>query len=135
MLWRITEAVNEQLLDCDPTSSVSESDVREIQVEVLDRVFAVMSKNGRSQLSDEDLEFIRRRVRTLVRDCMPAPKLRFAKLDRVVCNVGGARGWAAGTVQSINEEDPGDPTGQSTLPCTGSWTVELALTLLLPLCT
>jgi len=115
MLWRITEAVNEELLDCDPANEVSESDVKEVQLEVLDRVFMVMSKDGRSHLNDDDRGFIKKKVRGMVRKFMPAPKLRFAKLDRVVCNIGGSRGWAAGTVQALNEEDPADPSGQSTL--------------------
>ena len=46
---------------------------------------------------------------------MPAAPLRFAKLDRVVCNIGGSRGWAAGSVQALNEEDPSDPSGETLL--------------------
>jgi len=45
----------------------------------------------------------------------PAQERRFAKLDRVVCRIGGSRGWAAGSVQALNEEDPSDPTGQTRL--------------------
>jgi hypothetical protein len=33
-----------------------------------------------------------------------------------VCKVGGERRWASGTIQAINEDDPGDPTGQAKLP-------------------
>ncbi len=115
MLWLIMEAVNEELLVCDPTNAVSEEGVKNIQLEMLDRVFAVISKEGRSELSANDRAFIKKRVRSLVFGALPGPKRRFAKLDRVVCNIGGSRGWAAGSVQALNEEDPSDPTGESRL--------------------
>jgi hypothetical protein len=108
--------LNEELMDCDPENQVSESEVRDIQIDVLDRVFGKMSKDGRSELVDEDREFIKKRVRAMVRACLPAIGRRFAKLDRVVCNIGGSRGWASGSVQALNEEDPSDPTGRSCLP-------------------
>lgn len=31
---------------------------------------------------------------------------RFVRSDRVVCNIGGTIGWAPGTVQAVDEEDP-----------------------------
>mmetsp|Transcript_26252 Transcript_26252/g.56664 ORF Transcript_26252/g.56664 Transcript_26252/m.56664 type:complete len:349 (-) Transcript_26252:418-1464(-) len=115
-LWRIMEVVNRELQRCDPTNLVSERDVKDIQIEVLDRVFAMMSKERRLQLVDEDRTFIKERVRVMVRGCLPATERRFAKLDRVVCNVGGSRPWSAGSVQALNEEDPSDATGQTILP-------------------
>ena len=42
-------------------------------------------------------------------------RLRFKQFERVVCRVGGARSWAAGTIQAINEADPEDPTGRTKL--------------------
>ena len=84
ILWRIMETLNTELIHCDPTNSLSEEDVKAIQVEVLERVFAVMSKERRSELEDDDRAYIRRRVSVLVQDYLPAPKLRFAQLDRVV---------------------------------------------------
>ena len=115
LLWRIMETVNEQMLESDPDNDVSESDVKDIQLELLDRVFQVMSNKGRKELSSDDRAFIKQRVGSMVRALLPAPVRRFGKLDRVVCNIGGTRGWAAGSVQSLNEDDPSDPTGQSVL--------------------
>lgn len=82
---------------------------------MLDRVFGLMSEEGRSDLNDEDRAFIKKRVRSLALRYLPQPERRFAKLDRVVCNIGGSRPWAPGSVQALNEEDPSDPTGQARL--------------------
>lgn len=116
MLWKIMEVVNKELAEADPMQTVSAGDVKSIQVDVLDDVFEAMSKQSRSELTGDDVSFIKRRVRTLVGNNLPAPKRRFAKLDRVVCKIGGSRGWAAGSVQALNEDDPSDPTGQNRLP-------------------
>ena len=43
-------------------------------------------------------------------------KRRFLKLDRVVCKIGAPRPWAPGTIMSINEDDPEDPTRRSKVP-------------------
>lgn len=43
-------------------------------------------------------------------------KLRYKMLERVVCYVGGQRGWASGAIMSMNEEDPSDETGRTRLP-------------------
>ena len=41
-------------------------------------------------------------------------KSRFEMFDRVVCRIGGERGWGAGTIQALDQDDPTDPT--ETLP-------------------
>ena len=115
MLWRIVQVVNEEILSQDPDSVLTSGAVKEIQVDVLEMVFGVMSKEGRSEMINDDHEFVKKRVRTLIRGTQPATVRRFAVLDRVVCNIGGSRGWAAGEVQALNEEDPSDPTGQAVL--------------------
>ena len=43
------------------------------------------------------------------------PPLRFVKTDRVVCLVPG-NVWAAGTIASLYEDHPEDPTGQTKIP-------------------
>ena len=115
-LWKIMQVVNEELMRSDPDDLVPAGSVKDMQLEVLEKVFGVMSKKKRSELVEEDREFIRKRVGSLVWDCLHAPVLRFAKLDRLVCNIGGSRGWAPGSVQAINEDDPSDPTGQNRVP-------------------
>ena len=115
VLGVIMMAVDEEISICDPISSLSRSERQDISIEVLDRVFKVMSEEGRSELLEEDRGYIKKRVRILANNCLPAAELRFAKLDRVVCNIGGERGWAPGTIQSLNEEDPSDPSGQTLL--------------------
>ena len=115
-MWRIMNVINEVLLDCDPNDQVPGAAVKDIQVEVLSGVFSAMSDEKRSELIEDDYEFIRQRVRSMVWNSLnPAPERRFSKLDRVVCRIGGSRGWAPGSIQSLNEEDPSDPTGQSRL--------------------
>ena len=107
-----------QKFRCDDESDLSREQEQEIQVEVLDRVLKVMLEDKRTELDAEDRGYIQKRVRLLVTKemkTMATKALRFAKLDRVVCNIGGERGWAPGSIQSINEEDPMDPTGQ--VPC------------------
>ena len=116
-LWAIMTIINEQLLVSDPNDEVSGDDVKDIQVEVLSAVFGCMKRENRSAVEDDDREFIRNKVVSMCWNYLhPPDKLRFAKLDRVVCNIGRLRKWAPGSVQSINEEDPSDPTGQSRLP-------------------
>ena len=115
-LWSIMEAANDELLVCDPSYQCKEDDVRNIQADVLGRVSDQMEENGSSEVGPLERDFIRARVRVMVHAILFPVTLRYAKLDRVVCRIGGARGWAAGSVQALNEEDPSDPTGQTNLP-------------------
>jgi hypothetical protein len=65
-----------------------------------------------------DLAFITTMVAQRVQASLdePAKPLRFAKFERVVCNIGGDLGWAPGTIQALAEEDPEDGTGRTTIP-------------------
>ena len=75
-----------------------------------------MEDEGRKQLGCKDRAYIKKTVRKMTRASLAPPAvLRFQKLERVVCNVGGGAGWAAGSVHALNEEDPSDPTGQRVL--------------------
>eukprot|EP00966_Prymnesium_polylepis_P304741 7040950-Prymnesium_polylepis.1 len=118
-LIRIEDAVRAALRTCDPDNELPRSDYSDISVEVLDKVYYVMTEEGRTELDAQDLEFIGSRVRELImefRAPMQCTQRRFAKLDRVVCNVGGDRRWAAGSVQSLDEDDESDPTGRTLIP-------------------
>ena len=93
-----------------------------------------MEDGKRSELDADDLAFIARRVRKMVwayhdeydsKDGTPkadsnskaSSKLaRFCQFDHVVCNIGGQRKWASGTVRFIDQNDPEDSTGQTKLP-------------------
>ena len=114
LLWSVMQVVNAELLESDPSYELSENDVKDIQAEVLGSVFTVMASADRNEMNDQDRAFIKGRVRRMARQRLPnaaAPKRRFARMDRVVCQIGGSRGWAAGSVQALDEEDPSDPTG------------------------
>ena len=79
-------------------------------------VFGAMSTEGRYTLIDADRAYIKSRVRAMCEYILqPPPERRFAKLERVMCNIGRPRGWAPGSVQAINEDDPSDVTGQTRL--------------------
>jgi len=85
----------------------------EMKRTITDGVVGCMLQEGRTTLDDDDRSFIQRRARNLVGAFCQPQKRRMALFDRVVCNIGG---WAAGTIQSVDEDDPEDPTGQSKLP-------------------
>ena len=67
-------------------------------------LYEVLVADGRGQLSDDDRAYIREMTRRLTRDRLPKPSKRFSVSDRVVCLVGGERGWAAGTVQALDQD-------------------------------
>jgi hypothetical protein len=117
MLERIEAAIQSELEACDPAEMLEPDHIGEIKCDVLDQVFGVMEDEKRTELDPADRAHIKQTVRRMARDFLvpPAP-LRFKKLDRVVCNVGSERGWAAGSVQALNEDDSSDPTGQRCFP-------------------
>jgi len=115
MLEVIRAAVHTELCRCDPQWRLDPDSIGEINIDVIDAVYSMMKDEKRSALDENDLAYIQKTVRTMVSKAFALPP-RFKKLDRVVCRIGGTRGWAAGTVQALNEEDPSDPTGQSVLP-------------------
>ena len=116
LLELISDRVHEEMV-----ASGTDSIAADITEDVLDIVGAVadsMMGSGRKVMDERDFALIRQRVGRMVRKYQAAPQVvrRFALLDRVVCNVGGTRGWAAGSVQSLDEDDPSDVTGQTVLP-------------------
>ena len=66
--------------------------------------------NGNTELDEEDLAFVRKSVekeamkRGLQLPDESTPR-RFAPLDHVVCRVRDERGWAAGIVMALDQED------------------------------
>ena len=97
-------------------------DEQDIIDDVSSKVLKVMDREERSEMDDEDREWIRKRVGKMARaafDQYEAERnkpTRFPRADRVVCNVGGDRRWASGTIQAINEVDPEDQMGETRLP-------------------
>jgi hypothetical protein len=65
------------------------------------------------ELNDDDRAFVTTAVAQRVQESLDAPAKppRFAKFERVVCNIGGEYGWAPGAIQALMEEDPEDATG------------------------
>jgi len=113
----VEDAVAAQIQTCDPKQLLDGSDFQDVLDHVTAKVLGVMNKDQRTKLDSEDCDFILRRVRKMVDECHAeydsrrAAKAHFLKFDRVVCNVGRERQWAAGTIQSVNEDDPIDPDG------------------------
>lgn len=118
----VEAAVAAKMEDFDPQGKLRAADFQDVLMDVTRRVVRCMRKEERSQLDDEDLAYIAERVQRRVTECLDAYALerskptRFHKFERVVCNVGGERMWASGKIQSLNEDDPEDPTGQTKLP-------------------
>eukprot|EP00964_Phaeocystis_antarctica_P135838 scaffold100219_cov66-Phaeocystis_antarctica.AAC.2 len=107
-----------QRYDADQRLSYSHYDV--VLMKVTDEMCSLLVDELRAELSSADLQLIDSRVSQLVdeqlaREGQPT-KTRFQKFERVVCRIGGEEGWAPGTIQALDEVDPEDPTGQSTLP-------------------
>jgi hypothetical protein len=63
-------------------------------------------------IDDEDRAFIASKCLPRVQASIPKPrKLRFERSDRVVCMIGGERGWAAGTIAALDQKSgPGAPS-------------------------
>ena len=113
----VEDAVAAQIQTCDPKQLLDGSDFQDVLDHVTAKVLGVMNRDQRTELDSEDCDFIEKRVRKMVDECHAeydsrrAAKAHFHKFDRVVCNVGRERQWAAGTIQSVNEDDPIDPRG------------------------
>ena len=118
-LNKILAAVEEEINICDPKHNLGLSHFNDILSGVLEKVYAHMGSEQRSELNEGDLALIQQLVRRQVTEQLASvllPKLRFEISDRVVCLIGGDRPWAAGKVQALHEPDPSDPTGQVRFP-------------------
>lgn len=113
----IEDKVHEAIQTYDSDQWLRLNDYDAIHREISDTLWERLLDNNRPDLNDSDNALIQSRVETMVQDCFARPtKSRFAKFDRVVCKIGGERGWGAGTIQALDEDDPSDPTGQTKLP-------------------
>ena len=118
----IENVVGDWIQEFDEKQSLGGDDFQDILNTVTDKVYNVLVRDGRPEMDGEDKEFIERRVHKLVRECLERydaearKQLRFIRAERVVCRMGGARPWASGSIQAINEEDPSDPSGRTKLP-------------------
>ena len=118
----VEDRVGEMIQLCDPRQELHPGDFQDVLDTVSKKVLKVMKEDQRDDLDDDDEAFIARRVRSMVKECYDEYEkarnkpTRFLRAERVVCNVGGDRRWASGSVQAVNENDPADPTGQSMLP-------------------
>jgi len=111
----IEDAVAAQIHAADPQTRLAAADFHDVLTEMQENVVSVMNRAGRDVMIDQDYAFIQRYVGKMVGLMLAKveTKLRFQKGDRVMCNVGGERRWASGTVQAVNERDPEDPTGRT----------------------
>ena len=121
LLSRVGDALSEAMLTevsgWDLEDELTDEEHQELMFVIFDKVIKAMKKKRNKELDDEDRAFVRARVAKAavekgLQQPPPATKRRFAPLDRVVCRVGGDRGWAAGTVQALDQEDDEvDPYG------------------------
>lgn len=114
----VQEAVETEIQWADEEQMLSYDDYDEIKRSVSDEVFLLLLNEGRSKLTNTDVKGIRGKVMAQVDECLTRPpvKSRYELRDRLVCRIGGAVGWAAGTIQSLDEPDPSDQSGRTILP-------------------
>ena len=104
LVGHIEELSRAGIASCDPQGQLSRSTADAIVQVLVEALYDVLVADGRGQLSDDDRAYIREMTRRLTRERLPKPSKRFSVSDRVVCLVGGERGWAAGTVQSLDQD-------------------------------
>ena len=113
----VVDAIEECIQTVDADQELSFTHYDAILMLVSDEVMARLSGEMRSVLSVADRQAIKSRVSELVEQHLASPtQSRFQKFERVVCRIGGEVGWAPGTIQALDEADPEDPTGLTTLP-------------------
>ena len=107
LVGRIEDLSRAGIASCDPRGQLSRSTADVIVQVLVEAVYDVLMVDGRRQLSEDDRAYIREMTRRLTKDRLPKPpgsSKRFSMSDRVVCCVGGERGWAAGTVQALDQD-------------------------------
>ena len=104
----IEDAVSRQIDACDPGRTLPGADFHDVLAEVTNIVLGVMIGGARTALDEEDRDFIRTRVRTMVRPGPGASEAMvvtepnhqigceqvstpFQRLDQVVCRLDGDR--------------------------------------------
>ena len=107
LLGRIEVLSRAGIASCDPQGQLSRTTADVIVQVLVEALYDVLMMDGREQLSEDDCAYIREMTRRLTKDRLPKPSgssKRFSMSDRVVCCVGGERGWAAGTVQALDQD-------------------------------
>ncbi len=118
---RVEDAVAAAIQTADPQQKLRGGDFQDVLEGVTDKVYETLSRANQAFLDEEDHQYINKRVGKMVKAHLDeyvaelTRRYRFRRFERVLCNIGGDRRWASGVVQSIDEEDPADPTGQTKL--------------------
>ena len=124
-LLRVEDAVSQQMDACDPERTLDAADFHNVLTDVTETVMRVMNEGARTEFNDEDRNFISWRVKCLVRpgpgacEALTVPEfgmelqgkrrievakpMRFQRLDRVVCRLGG-NNWESGVVQHAHDD-------------------------------
>ena len=95
----IEDEVAAQIEALDPMGRLRGGNFKEALERCAYKVYGVMEEEGRAEIDDEDRGFMRKCILHLLQTTAPPrPPLRFAKFERVICNVGiPGRTWAPGT--------------------------------------
>ena len=131
----VEDAVSRQIDACDPRRTLPGADFHHVLTEVTNIVLGVMIGGARTALDEEDRDFIRTRVRTMVRPGPGASEAMmvtepdgqsgseqvstpFQRFDQVVCRLDGERKWFGGVVHeclppAVNEDSALEDDGQS----------------------
>ena len=113
----VEDSVETEIQRCDVDQRLSYKQYDAILKAIADEVFNKMLEEMRPEMNWDDRAAIMQNTGPMVEEAiMRVEKSRFEKFERVVCRIGGEYGWAPGTIQALNEDDPGDPTGQTKLP-------------------
>ena len=127
--------MSRQIDACDPRRTLPGADFHHVLTEVTNIVLGVMIGGARNTLDEEDRDFIRTRVRKMVRPGPGASEAMmvtepdgqngfeqvstpFQRFDQVVCRLDGERKWIGGVVReceppAVNEDSALEDDGQS----------------------
>lgn len=111
----VENAVGDAINEFDVHQVIRAGDFQEILQGVTAHILTVMDEEHRTHLGDDGREFIEWRVRHLVGGCLyqydveRTKPTRYLRSERILCKTAG--GWACGTIQKTNEDDPNDRKG------------------------
>lgn len=105
----IMDVVAERLQAIDADQRLEWADYNLILYSVVDTVREQLDLDNRRVVDANDRAFIQNILTAKVQSHLTPPKRRYGRSDRLVCMLGGDVGWAAGTILSVNVDDPGEP--------------------------